>query len=97
MNPTTDSLKFDDILEYQSCIALFLIYGGKKSDEDLLIKLREKIEKDNIKKIITTFRNYFICYGSIKSLDSNFDSSNDIYENIKDILHNSEFKIEFFF
>ena len=68
----------------------------KKSDEDLLIKLREKIEKDDIKKIISTFKNYFKNYGSIKSLDSNFDSSNDIYENIKDILHNSEFKIEFF-
>ena len=96
LNPTTDSLKFNDILEYQSCISFIHDMLEKESDENFLIKLKEKIEKDDIKKIIRTFKNYFINYGSIKSLDTNFGGYNDIYENIKKILNNSEFRIEFF-
>ena len=96
LNPTTDSLKFNDIIEYQSCISFVHVIMEKRTDVKLLEDLGKKIEKDDINKIISTFRNYFINYGSIKSLDTNFDSSNDIYENIKDILNNSEFKIEFF-
>ena len=68
----------------------------KKIDQDLLIKLKNKIEKDDIDKIITTFKGYFVNYPGIKALNSDFDSANDIYENIKVILNNSEFKIEFF-
>ena len=60
LNPTTDSLKFDDILEYQSCIVfIFDMMMEKESDKYLLIKLREKIEKNDIKNIISTFKNYF--------------------------------------
>ena len=68
----------------------------KETDQNLLKKLKEKIEKDDIDKIITTFKGYFVNYPGIKALDSDFDSANDIYENIKVILNNSEFKIEFF-
>ena len=96
INPTTDSLKFKDILEYQSCVDFIHDIKEKVTDDKLLIKLREKLEKDDINKVINSFKNYFIKYGSIKSLDSNFDSSKDIYENIKIVLNNSKFKIEFF-
>ena len=97
LNPTTDSLKFNDILEYQSCIAFVNdMIVSKLTDEKFLEKLSEKIKKDDINKILTTFKSYFINYEGIKSLDSNFDSSKDVYENIKLILNNSKFKIEFF-
>ena len=96
LNPTTDSLKFDDILEYQSCIAFIKDINQKSKDIDLINKLMEKIEKDDIKKLLSQFKSYFKNYGSIKNLDSNFDNDNDIYENIKDILKNSEYKFEFF-
>jgi len=56
----------------------------------------EKIEKDDIKKLLSQFKSYFKNYGSIKNLDSNFDNDNDIYGYIKDILKNSEYKFEFF-
>jgi len=42
------------------------------------------------------FEHYFIHFGSIKSLDQNFDGTEIIYENIKSILNNSKFKIELF-
>ena len=96
LNPTTDSLKFKDILEYQSCIAFIDDIKEKTTDEKLLTKIKEKIEKDDINKILSTFKNYFINFGSINFLDSNFDGAKDIYENIKDILNSSKFKIEFF-
>ena len=96
LNPTTDSLKHKDILEYQSCIDFINDINGKMTDENLLNKIRDKLAKSQINQVFSTFKNYFINYSSIKSLDSNFDSSKDIYENIKCILNNSEFKIEFF-
>ena len=43
LNPKTDSLKFDDILEYQSCIAFIKDINQKSKDIDLLYKFREKI------------------------------------------------------
>ncbi len=97
LNPTTDSLQFNDIVEYQSCVAFILDIYKKEEDEKLLSNLKEKLKKDNnIDKVLSRFKSYFINYSSIKALDENFDSSKDIYENIKDVLNNSEFEIELF-
>ena len=96
LNPTTNSLEYNDILDYQSCIYFINDIKEKKTDEELLIKLKEKIKVDDVNKIMGIFTNYFMNFGSIKSLESNFDSSKDIYENIKAILNNSKFKIKIF-
>ena len=96
LNSTTDSLKFKDILEYQTCIDFINDIKNKTSDEKLLIKIRENINKKDINQLFSIFENYLKNFESLKSLDSNFDSSKDIYENIKYILNNSKFKFEFF-
>ena len=96
LSPTSGNLKFNDILEYQSCIAFITDINTKMNDEELLNKLKEKIKNDDINKIILTFKNYFANYGRIKILETNFDNSVDTYENIKAILNNSEFRILFF-
>ena len=59
-------------------------------------KEENKKENTNIDKVIKMFERYFIHFGSIKSLDQNFDGYEVIYENIKSILNNSKFKIELF-
>ena len=95
--PTNDSLKFNDILEYQSCIYFIKDFILPEiTDEKFIEKMNEKVKKYDINKLLSIFENYFRNYISIKMIDSNFDSSKDIYENIKLILNNSEFKIEFF-
>ena len=119
INPTSGSLQFNDILQYQSCVDFVNdLYDSKekKKDDDLLKKLREKLskmseasednkegkEKDekkentNVEKVKKMFEHYFYHYESIKSLDSNFDGSEGIYENIKSVLNNSKFIIELF-
>ena len=96
LNPTTDSLKFKDILGYQSCIDFINDINEKITDEKLLEKIIEKLSKNNLNIVLSTFKSYFINYGSIKTLDSNFDSSKDIYQNIKFILNNSVYKLELF-
>ena len=96
LNPTTDSLKFKDILGYQSCIDFINDINEKITDEKLLEKIIEKLSKNNLNIVLSTFKSYFINYGSIKTLDSNFNSSKDIYQNIKFILNNSVYKLELF-
>jgi len=58
-------------------------------------KEKNKKENTNVDKVIKMFY-YFIHFGSIKSLDQNFDGYEVIYENIKSILNHSKFKIELF-
>ena len=96
LNPTTDSLNFKDILEYQSCIAFIHDIKAKMADDKLLVKIEEKLSKNKINQVLESFKNYFVNYSSIKSLDSNFDNAKGIYKNIKDILNNSKFELKFF-
>jgi len=116
INPTSGSLQFNDILQYQSCVDFVGDFKNKMKDNELLKKLEDKLSKkseaseDNketkeesnkkenskVQKVIKTFEHYFIHYESIKHLDSNFDGSEAIYENIKSVLNNSKFKIELF-
>ena len=96
LNPTKNNLEYNDILEYQNCISFINNIKEKKTDEELLNLLKEEIEKDDINKILGIFTNYFMNYGNINSLESNFDISKDIYGNIKAILNNSKFKIKIF-
>ena len=107
INPTTDSLKFDDILQYQSCVDFVNDFKEEMTDEELLKKLRDKLKKmseekkdnkdkkDN-KNALNQFKHYFSIYASIKSLDSDFDSSQGIYEKIKSVLENSKLTIQLF-
>lgn len=83
LNPTKNNLEYNDILEYQNCISFININNikEKKTDEELLNLLKEEIEKDDINKIFGIFTNYFMNYGNINSLESNFESSKDIYGN----------------
>ena len=115
INPTSGALQFDDILQYQSCVDFVNDFNEKMKDNDILSKLREKLEKmteislnnkeiksdtkkenTNVEKVIKMFEHYFIHFGSIKSLDQNFDGSEGIYDKIKSILNNSKFIIELF-
>ena len=66
------------------------------SENNKETKEENKKENTNVDKVIKMFEHYFIHFGSIKSLDQNFDGSEIIYENIKSILNNSKFKIELF-
>ena len=54
MNPTIDSLeckcKCKDILKYQRIISFIIDIKEKKNNEDLLNKIKESIEKDDINK-----------------------------------------------
>jgi hypothetical protein len=61
------------------------------ADEQLLCKLGEKIEKNDINQVLYSFKSYFRNYADIKIL-----SSKDIYQKIKYILNNSKFKMHFF-
>lgn len=67
IKPIKDYLKFQDIIEYQSCIDF--IDGIKKeiiNDEKLLEKVTEKFAKDDLNKVLNTFKKYFNNYVSIK-------------------------------
>ena len=97
LSPTTDSLKFNDIMEYQSSIDFIQSIKDASTDENLLNKLKDKLKKINdIKIVISFFKNYFDKFPSIKFLDENFDESKSIYGYIKSILYNSKFEIKFF-
>ena len=73
------------------------IKRGREKREKREREEAERLRQQNIEKVLKLFQYYFIYYGSIKSLDSNYDSSyKDIYENIKLVLNNSQFKIELF-
>ena len=57
----------------------------------MLCKLREKIEKNGINQVLYSFKSYFRNYADIRIL-----YTKDIYQNIKYILNNSKFKMQFF-
>ena len=95
LNPTADSLRFEDILQYQNCVSFINNIGTKIKDYELLTKIKEKLKKDKVDVILFSFQSYFINYESIKALDD-FDSSKDVYQDISKILNNSEFKIQLF-
>ena len=103
IDESIDSLKLKDILGYQCVVDFLNDFKSTKTDQDLLNKLREKLSKlledkhkNKIDKIFEIFKNYFRNYQIIKAIDSNFDSSKDIYQNIKYLLNNSKYKIELF-
>ena len=91
LNPTIDSLKFNDFLEYLNCIDFINDMKEKLTDNNLLIKLREKLSKNDIDQILSSFYCYFRNYDRIKLLNSK-----DLYGNIKYILNNSKFEIKLF-
>ena len=45
INPTSGSLQFNDILQYQSCVDFANDFNEKMKDNELLEKLREKLKK----------------------------------------------------
>ena len=68
-------LKYKNIFEYQYCFELIKNSKEKTSDIDLLFKLKEKLDNNDINFVLETFKNYFMNFESIKSLDLEFDSS----------------------
>ena len=96
INPTADSLKFKDILEYQNCVDFIQDIKDKKTDNELLLAVKTRLEKDNIDIVLASFTNYFHTYESIKKLDTNYDGSDEIYQSIVAVLNNSKYKIELF-
>ena len=91
LNPKIESIKFNDILEYLSCIDFINDIKDKLTDNNLLIKLSTKLFKMNIDKVLLWFKSYFDNYDKLKFLDSK-----DLYGNIKYILNNSKFEISLF-
>ena len=91
INEITDIIKQSDILEYLSCIDFIKDMKEKMTDNNLLIKLSKKFDKNDIAKILSLFKSYFQNYDLFKLLDSK-----DLYGNIKYILNNSKFEISIF-
>ena len=96
INPTNDSLKFKDILEYQNCVDFINDIKEKMKDTELFEKVRKKLEKDKIETVLASFQSYYQHYQSIKLLDSNYDGSDEIYQSIVAVLNNSKYTIELF-
>ena len=90
---TTDSLQFKDILEYQSCISFIAELMNNITDDtddnNLLISLKNIIEKNDIDKLLLTFTNYFLRFeinvqsakrGDLLTLEfENESESNEIF------------------
>ena len=91
INESTDIIKQSDILEYLSCIDFIKDMKEKITDNNLLIKLAKKFDKNDINKVLSLFKSYFQNYGLFKLLDSK-----DLYGNIKYILNNSKLEISIF-
>ena len=66
INPTTDSLKSKDILEYQNCVNFINGIKEIKYDDELL-KVQNILKKDDINIVLASFNNYFFIYKSIKN------------------------------
>ena len=96
INPTNDSSKFKDILEYQNCVDFINDIKEKMKDTELFEKVRTKLEKDKIETVLASFQSYYQHYQSIKLLDSNYDGSDEIYQSIVAVLNNSKYTIELF-
>ena len=91
LNPNVDSYKFNDILDYLKCIDFIKDMKEKFTDENLIIKLRNKLSKNDIDNILNSFKSYFKNYERIKLF-----YSKDFYGNIKYILNNSIYQIKLF-
>lgn len=90
---TTDSLQFKDILEYQCCISFIAELMNNiiddTDDNNLLISLKNIIEKNDIDKLLLTFTNYFLRFeinvqsakrGDLLTLEfENESESNEIF------------------
>ena len=91
LNPKIESIKFNDILDYLSCIDFINDFKDKLTDNNLLIKLRTKLAKIDIDRVLLLFKSYFDNYDKLKLLNSK-----DLYGNIKYILNNSKFEMYLF-
>ena len=91
LNPAADIIKFNEIIGYLNCINFIRDFKIKIKDENLLIKLGEKVDKDDIDQIISSFKSYFRNFDIIKLLNPK-----DLYANIKYILNNSVNEIALF-
>ena len=91
LNPKIESIKFNDILDYLSCIDFLNDFKDKLTDNNLLIKLRTKLAKIDIDRVLLLFKSYFDNYDKLKLLNSK-----DLYGNIKYILNNSKFEMYLF-
>ena len=99
LESTIDFLTIKDLLEFNTFIKFIDDIKEKITDEQLIILIRENLEKYDINKLLSIFEIYFLNFEKIIKLDSEFGITSitgNIYEIIKDILNNSQFKIELF-
>ena len=92
LEPKIYSLKFNDILEYMNCINFIEDLDKEKStDNNLIIKLKRKLAKNDINQVLSSFNCFFTNFEKFKLYESK-----NFYGSIKSILNNSIFEIKFF-